>query len=72
MSSGRLQEVKNNGKLLKRQPRNVVEVAYRRWWFTRGSYCKAFAGKMLVFWIVCRLWEVVVHGGSTLLYFRSG
>ena len=29
----------------------MVAVAYRRWSFTRGSNCKAFTGKILVFWI---------------------
>ena len=35
--SGRLQEVKNNGKMINYQPRKVVVVTYRR-----GSSCKAF------------------------------
>ena len=39
------------GKLLNRQPRKVVVVAYRRWSFTRGSNCKALTEKILVFWI---------------------
>ena len=39
-SSGHLQEVKNNRKLLDHQPQIVVAVAYRRWSFTRGSNCK--------------------------------
>ena len=44
----------------------MVAVAYRRWSFTRGSYCKPLTGKILVFWIGGRLREVVAHGGSTL------
>ena len=45
----------------------LVVVAYRRWSFTRGSNCKALTGKIVVFWIGGRLWEVVTHGGSTVL-----
>ena len=62
-SSGCLPEVKNNGKSLNFQ-------AYKRWSFTRGSKCiKALTGKVLVFWIAIggRLWEVVAHGGSTVI-----
>ena len=33
--------------------------AYRT--FTRGSSCKALIGKILVFWIGGRLWEVVAY-----------
>ena len=66
MSSGRLQELKNNRKSLNFQAQKVVAVAYRRWSFTRGSNCKALTGKILVFWIGGRLWEVVAHGGSTV------
>ena len=51
MSSGRLPEVKNNGKSLTRRAQKVVAVAYRRWSFTRDSNCKALTGKILVFWI---------------------
>ena len=43
----------------------MVVVAYRRWLFTRGSnsycYCKALTGKVLVFCIGGRLWEVVAY-----------
>ena len=39
----------------------MVVVAYRRLSFTRGSYCKALSGKILVFWIGGRLWEVVAY-----------
>ena len=35
-----------------------VAVAYRRWSFTRGSNCKASTGKLFLFWIGGRLWEV--------------
>ena len=37
----------------------VVAVAYRRCSFVRDSNCKALIGKILVFWIGGRLWEVV-------------
>ena len=57
-SSGRLQEVKNNGKSLSFQAQKVVAVAYMRWLLTRGSNCKALTGKILVSWIGSRLWEV--------------
>ena len=67
LSSGRLQEVQNNGKSLNFQSQKVVVVAYRRWSFTRGSNCKALTGKMLVFWIGGSLREVVAHGGSTVM-----
>ena len=66
MSSGRLQEVKNNKKALNFQAQNVVAVAYRRWSFTRNSNCKALTGKVLVFSIGGRLWEVVAPEGSTV------
>ena len=39
----------------------MVVVAYRRWSFTRGSNCKALAGKRLVFWIGGHLWEAVAY-----------
>ena len=61
MSSGRLQEVKNRRKSLNFQAQKVVAVAYRRWSFTRGSNCKVLTGKVLVFWIGGRLWEVVAN-----------
>ena len=36
------------------QAQKVVTVAHRRWSFTRGSNCRAFSGKGLVFWMsVC-------------------
>ena len=57
MSSGRLQELKNNRKSLNFQAQKVVAVAYRRWSFTRGSNCKA----LTVFRIDGRLWEVVAY-----------
>ena len=53
-------------KIINLQAQKVVAVAYRRWSFTRGSNCKALTGKVLVFWIGGRLWEVVAHGGSTV------
>ena len=39
----------------------MVAVAYRRWSFARGSNFKALTGKVLVFWIGGRLWEVVAY-----------
>ena len=38
---------------------------------TRGSRLRTFpsvviTGKILVFWMGVRLWEVVAHGGSTV------
>ena len=48
-------------KIINRQAQKVVAVAYRRWSFTRGSNCKALTGKVLVFWIGGRLWEVVAY-----------
>ena len=65
MSSGRLQEVKNNETSLNVQAQKEVVVAYRRWLFIRGfnsySYCKALTGKVLVFWIGGRSWDVVAY-----------
>ena len=49
-------------------PNSVVAVAYRRWSFTRGTNCKAFTGKVLVFWLDGRLRKVVTHIGSTVQY----
>ena len=39
----------------------MVTVADRRWSFTRDSNCKSLTGKVLVFWIGGRLWEVVSY-----------
>ena len=39
----------------------MVAVAYRRWSFTRSSNCMSLTGKVLVFWIGGRLWEVVAY-----------
>ena len=58
---GRLLELKNNGKSLNFQAQKVVEIAYKRWSFTRGSNWKALTGKVLVFWIGGFLWEVVAY-----------
>ena len=33
-----------------------------------GSTWKASTGNVLMFWIGGRLWAVVAHGGSTVLY----
>ena len=46
-------------KIINRHAQKVVAVAYGRWSFTRGSNCKVLTGKILVLWIVGRLWEVV-------------
>ena len=54
-------EVTNSIKSLNFQAQKVVAVAYRRWSFTRVSNCKALTGKVLVFWIGGRLWEVVAY-----------
>ena len=68
LSSGRLQEVKNNGQLL---------TGRRKKWsrsLTGGGRllevpinCRALTGKILVFWIGGHLWELVTHGGLTVL-----
>ena len=39
----------------------VVAVAHKRWLFMRGSNDRAFTGKILVFWISGRLWEVAAY-----------
>ena len=46
----------------------MVAVAYARWSFTRGCNCKALTGKVSVFWIGGRLWEVWLTwgGGSSV------
>ena len=49
-------------KIIHRQAQKVVAVAYRRWSFTRGSNFNALTGKILVFWIGGRLWEMVAYG----------
>ena len=49
----------------------MVAVAYGRWSFTRGSNCKALTGKILVFWIVGRLRQVVAREGSTVPAFHN-
>ena len=48
---------------------SVVAVAYRRCLFIRDSNCKALIGKLLVFWIGGRLWEVVAL--EVRLYYRK-
>ena len=53
--------------IINRQAQKAVEVSYySRWCFARGSNCNAVTGKILVFWIGGRLWEVVAHGSSTV------
>ena len=46
-----------------RQAQKVVAVASRRWSFTGGSNRRALTGKIFVFWIGGRLWEVVAYEG---------
>ena len=46
-------------------PKIVVAVAFRRRSFMIGSNWKALTGKIFVFWIRSRLWEVVALGVST-------
>ena len=48
-------------KIIDRLALKVVAVAFRRWSFIRGSNCKALTGKVLVFWIGGRLWEVIAY-----------
>ena len=45
----------------------AVAVAWRRWSSTRGSNCKALTGKILVYWIGGRLWEVVAYERWSLM-----
>ena len=52
--------------IINRQAQKAVAVSYRRWCFTRGSNCKGVIGKVLVFWIGGRLWEVIAHEDSTV------
>ena len=63
VNCGRLQEVKTNGKSLtvrhKKWSRSLI--GGPKWSFTRGSSCKAFTGKILLFWIGGRLWEVIAY-----------
>ena len=67
MSSGCLQEVKNNGKSLTTRPekwsRSLTGGGHL------GSNCKALTRKILMFWIGGRLREVVAHGGSTVIHY---
>ena len=49
---------KTPGKSLNFQAQKVAAVAYSKWLFTRDS--KSLTGKVLVFWIRGRLWEVVL------------
>ena len=43
------------------QAQKVVDDAYRRFLFTRGYNCKVLTGKVLVFWMGSRLWEMVTY-----------
>ena len=47
--------------IINRQAQKVDADAYMRWSFTRGSNCKPLTGKILVFWIGGRLWEMVAN-----------
>ena len=49
---------KNTRKIVKLSGPKRAAVAYRKWSFTRDS--KSLTGKVLVFWIGGRLWEVVL------------
>ena len=49
MSSGRLQEVKNNEKLQCRYFKKCAAVAYERWSFSKGSNYRALTGKIWCF-----------------------
>ena len=40
-------------------PKSGLGPSYRRWSLTRASNGEALTGKVLVFWIGGRLWEVV-------------
>ena len=70
MSSGCLQEVKNNGKLLKLRSQKVVIVTYERWAFTRCSNYRALTEKFWHYgWMVAcigggGLLELLIHGGT--------
>ena len=52
MSSGRLQEVKNNEKTIMPSPQKWSRS------LTKGSYHRNLTGKNLVFWISSRLWYI--------------
>ena len=66
-STGRLQNIQNNGK-----PKNCQA---KKWSLslTRGGHlqevlnCRALTGKVMVFWMGGRSWEVVAHGGSSVV-----
>ena len=49
-------------------PNSVVAVAYRRWSFTRGTNCKTFTGKVLVFCLDGRLQKVLTHRLDCTIY----
>ena len=55
-------------KILKLSAEKVVAVAYGRWWFMRGSSVRFWLRIFLVFWKGGGLREVVVRGGSTVLF----
>ena len=60
-SSGCLKEVKNIRKSLTFQAQKVVADAYRGLLFTRGYNCKVLTGKVSVFWMDGRLWQMVTY-----------
>ena len=47
----------------------MVTVAYERWSFTSVEVlnCRALTGKVMVFWMGGHSWEVVAHGGSSVV-----
>ena len=54
----RLKTMENNQTV---RPVKLLWPLMRRWLFTRGSDCRDFTGKILVFWKFGCLWEVVSY-----------
>ena len=61
MSSGRLQEVKNNGKSLTVRPKKWSRSLTGGGRLLEVSTVTGFDWKILVFWIGGRLWKVVAY-----------
>ena len=65
MSNGHLQEDKNNVQSLTVRPKKwswlLGKLEVIVYLSLRGYNCKDLTGKMLVFWIGGRLWEVVTY-----------
>ena len=57
----RLNTMEKHQPRINRQAQKVVAVADWRWAFTISSNCKDLTGKILVFWMAGRLWEVVIY-----------